>query len=223
MSRIVFENQRPALTASVACRHRVLRRLGAAHRDGACLGPSTSGCAMAAEPGLADGSYARDVSKLLDVPVPVDNYAGSMTIFDSVDATSTIGTADYLAATVRSFFAQGGKRCYVVRMGDPIPTDPSITAAEDARIKQQMLQSVLVSPAHQASDPSTWHGVGHLSGLTDVSYLAVPDLPILSASMPTPALLAPLPAPAAPCSSRSACPSSSRWSNRSRTRRKRPV
>jgi hypothetical protein len=199
MSRIVFENQRPDLStdpsrADIACFVGLVRLAATVLASG----PPPVVADWLQSQGWLTGPYARDVSELLDVPVPVDNYAGFMTIFDSVDLTSTIGTADYLAATVRSFFAQGGKRCYIVRMGDPIPTDPSIIAPEVAQIKQQMLQSVLVSLGHQASNPSTWHGIGHLSGLTDVSYLAVPDLPILSASMPTTAMLPTLPTPSGP-------------------------
>jgi len=138
--------------------------------------------------GWLEGRYARDLDQLADVPIPVESYAGFTALFDPGGSSASWGT-DYVAAALRSFFAQGGKRCYLVRMGDPVaPTDDQPVSAQDNRTKKQAkLQSLLLDDSHDASDPRTWHGVGHLAGLTDVSFLALPDLAVLAASQPAPA------------------------------------
>ncbi len=127
--------------------------------------------------GWLTGRFARDLDQLYDVPVPFENYAGFTQMFDPGGSAASAGT-DYVATAIASFFAQGGKRCYLVCMGSPIaPTDtPGELAAK--------LQAILLDPSHQGGDPTSWHGVGHLAGLPDVSFLAVPDLPILCASAP---------------------------------------
>ena len=127
--------------------------------------------------GWLTGPFARDLDQLCDVPVPMESYAAFTQMFDPGGSAASAGT-DYVATAVRSFFAQGGKRCYLVSMGDPIGlTD---TAAD----KNAKLQSILLDGSHQGGDPSSWHGIGHLAGLPDVSFLAVPDLPVLIASAP---------------------------------------
>src|SRR5271156_898495 len=56
---------------------------------------------------------------LINIPVMVETYVGFTSIFDDGSSGTGHGT-DYLAAAVRSFFAQGGRRCYVVRVDDPV-------------------------------------------------------------------------------------------------------
>jgi hypothetical protein len=203
MSRILFEDQRPDLTtqpsrADVAC-FVGLVRLAPAIASGVepTFGIPPVVRHWLKQQGWESGPFARQWTQLLDVPVPVENYAGFTAMFDGVETSSPTGSADYLAAAVRSFFAQGGKRCYVVRMGDPISTAPSIPAASIAAAKQRMLQAVLIHDDHEAGDQRTWHGTGHLAGLLDVSYLMVPDLPILCASRPAPIVVPQSPAPSA--------------------------
>lgn len=137
--------------------------------------------------GWVDGVWARDaddIESLLDVPVALDGWD----LFDQLfawdarpvspggDATC----ASYLGAAVRSFFARGGRRVVIVRVGDPWP------AAEDAaqRTAQHAARLAALLPALDAKvppfdpgDPSTWQGVQHLYGLRDVSLLLLPDLP----------------------------------------------
>ena len=103
----------------------------------------------------------------------------------------------YLAAAVRSFFAQGGRKCYVVRMGDPLPLD----AREGEKIRQlagllcgdaslwqtglqlnQLLGANLPSLPNRAEVQERWHGIAHILGMPDVSYISLPDLPDLIAS-----------------------------------------
>lgn len=116
-----------------------------------------------------------------DIPIPIENYAAFTALFDPGGSPVSFGT-DYLAAAVRSFFAQGGRRCYVIRMDLPVtPTDK----AADKSIK---LAKVLPGDLYAADDRRSWHGVGHLGGLPDVSFLALPDLPVLVSSTPSAAM-----------------------------------
>ncbi len=112
-----------------------------------------------------------------DIPIPIENYAGFTALFDPGGSPQSFGT-DYLAVAVRSFFAQGGRRCYVVRMDDPV------SQTDNAASKLNKLSELLFGDLFSTGDQRTWHGVGHLAGLPDVSYLAVPDLPVLVASNP---------------------------------------
>ncbi|HEU4386430.1 MAG TPA: phage tail sheath protein [Blastocatellia bacterium] len=77
------------------------------------------------EQGLASGPYARpSFEELLDIPVPIDTWEVFDHLFewDRRPVGSIEGfAATYLGAAVRSFFAQGGRKCYVVRAGDPWP------------------------------------------------------------------------------------------------------
>ena len=97
---------------------------------------------MVERQGWLQGRFARDLDQLADVPVPVENFAGFTAMFDPGGSPSSVGT-DYVSACVRSFFAQGGKRCYVVRMGDPVP--PTGDPLVDALAKQTMLQSISIA------------------------------------------------------------------------------
>jgi hypothetical protein len=108
----------------------------------------------------------------------------------------------YLSAAVRSFFAQGGRKCYVVRMGDPLPLD----AAQNEKLGQfsrllwgdaslwqsgrqlaDLLGANLPHLPSPAEPPETWHGIAHIRGLPDVTYISLPDLPDLIAAPPAPA------------------------------------
>jgi hypothetical protein len=61
-------------------------------------------------------------------------------------------------------------------MGDPVtPLDTSDT-------KAATLQSLVPNNTYATDDQSGWHGVGHLAGLPEVSFLAMPDLPVLASS-----------------------------------------
>ena len=99
-----------------------------------------------------------------------------------------VGTT-YLGAAIRSFFAQGGRRCYLVRVGNPW----AFTTSREKRLEQiaklipgygQGVEGTFTgSPAERQG----WHGVGHLFGLPDVSFLCLPDLPdAVSIELPPP-------------------------------------
>jgi hypothetical protein len=138
------------------------------------------------EAGWLSGPFARDLDWLVDVPLPFESFAAFTTLFDDGSSAAGMGT-DYVACALRSFFAQGGRRAYVVCMGDPVAPATSTPA------KTSLLQTLLRGGSYTAGDPSTWHGVGHLAALVDVSYVALPDLPMLCA--PPPAVLPPQPQP----------------------------
>ena len=129
-----------------------------------------------------------DLLSLLDIPVPIESFADFTGLFDPGGGTGASGT-DYLAAAVRSFFAQGGRRCYVIRMGDPIA--PSDDPGE-------LLTKLRVNDIYAADDQRGWSGVTHLAGLPEVSFLLLPDLPVLSSSLPPALSYAPSALPAGP-------------------------
>ncbi|HVE82537.1 MAG TPA: phage tail sheath protein [Myxococcales bacterium] len=111
---------------------------------------------------------------LVDVPLPFESFDAFDRHFAWEQRSSVEEDgASYLGTSVRSFFAQGGRKCYVVRLGDPPAVDAS-RAARAAAIPP------LLPAAATAVERSTWSGAAHLFGLDDVSFLAFPDLPELT-------------------------------------------
>ncbi|HEX8711440.1 MAG TPA: hypothetical protein VF730_06170 [Terracidiphilus sp.] len=172
MSRVIFDNtpQAPAFNpgrADIACFVGLVRVL--------------SGAVLPARmvSWLASLGYPADqIASITNVPVLIESYAGFTAIFDDAQAGTGFGT-DYLAAAVRSFFAQGGKRCYIVRVDDPVAPGDSPPA------KAARLQMLLPGNTYAPDDARSWTGVGNLGALEDVSFLITPDLPVLCASPPT--------------------------------------
>jgi hypothetical protein len=147
------------------------------------------------------------VEDLRDVPVPIDSWDTFDTLFAwderPVGEGSFSGTT-YLGAAVRSFFAQGGRRCYVVRVSDPPPflatrvnrqtfVEKLIPGVRPGGLAQtnmsiDTLQLVAASP----QDRRSWRGVAHLFGLPDVSFVCLPDLAdLLGVDRPQPDLRPP--------------------------------
>ena len=155
------------------------------------------------------GRTADQLAELDDVPVPLESWDSFDELFDwdnrGVEVTESSRRAGTrLGAAVQEFFERGGRRAYVVRVGDPLPVFAG-RAARLARVHRlipnlfgllgpraasfnadtlsawaEILQPV--SPA----DPTTWRGIGHLLGLPDVSFLLLPDLPdLLAAEQPS--------------------------------------
>jgi uncharacterized protein len=169
MSRVIFDNQPapPQLNpgrADIACFVGLIRLL-----PGATL---SAGMAT----WLNSLGYSNSqIALITNVPVLLESYVGFTSIFDDGSAGTGFGT-DYVGTAVRSFFAQGGKRCYVVRVDDPV------TLTDSAQDKAAKLQELLPSGVYAPDDAQSWTGVGTLGVLEDVSLLATPDLPILCAS-----------------------------------------
>jgi uncharacterized protein len=152
------------------------------------------------------GTAVDDDDPLLHTPVPV----GSFEAFDRLFAWAKRPAASggfahptWLGAAVRSFFRQGGARCFVVRTGEPWayqPVPAGLAAAEEGARKAQMkprLQTLL--PGLEGGDvPSPaarehWRGLGVLLGLDEAAFVCLPDLPELVADAALdPAGLAPL-------------------------------
>ena len=172
MSRVIFDNtpQAPAFNpgrADVACFVGLARVL-----KGATLSAAMTSW-------LRSLGYRPDrIAPIYNVPVLVESFAAFGAIFDDAQAGTGFGT-DYLAAAVRSFFAQGGKRCYVVSVDDPVTRDDS------PQSKAAKLREILPDSNFTPDDVRSWNGVGNLGALEEVSFLVTPDLPVLCASQPT--------------------------------------
>ena len=110
-----------------------------------------------------------DVQALLNVPVVVDSWQ----LFDQLyawDARPLSPTSDavcttYLGAAVRSFFARGGRRAVIVRVGDPWAVAENAaqrTAAQVARVAALLPALGAGAPLFDPGDRATWQGVQHL-------------------------------------------------------------
>ena len=131
------------------------------------------------ERGWIGGATPRSLAELtalFQVPVTLNSWDAFDRLFawDSrpLNATGELCTAA-LGAAVRSFFNQGGRRCHVVRTGDPLPVDA--TTAQ----RQALLSSLLPELPPSPADRCSWFGAAHIFGLPDTSFLNLPDLPEL--------------------------------------------
>lgn len=115
---------------------------------------------------------------LYDVPVPVQSWEQFVQLFDwdqRIYANETTRGATYLGAAVRSFFAQGGRKCFVISLGEPVALDAARAVRDD------MLLQLVPHYSGQRSRRTEWHGLHHLFGLPEVSFVAMPDLAELAA------------------------------------------
>jgi len=136
--------------------------------------------------GWVDGPWRRGEAQLRtleQLPVAVESWDAFDQLFDwrsrPVAAGGTATCASYLGAAVRRFFAQGGRRAIVVRVGDPWPfmdAPGSRAANRTERIARLVPQFVIASLPFDATDPRTWRGIQHLYGLPEVSLVCMPDL-----------------------------------------------
>lgn len=117
------------------------------------------------------------VASLYDLPLPIHNWEQFDQLFEwdqrVYDETATVG-ATYLGAAVRSFFAQGGRKCYVISLGEPVALEAN------RGLRDALLLQLVPDYAGQRSHRSEWHGLHHLFGLPDISFVAMPDLPELA-------------------------------------------
>lgn len=151
----------------------------------------------------ADAALVAD-DDLLHTPVPVESFEEFARLFAWETRLAELPAADHatwLGAAVRSFFAQGGARCLVVRAGDPWPYEtprgdrsPAEATAAEA-VRQSRLRALI--PHHdggampRADDPRldegkpsrrpAWKGIGVLHGLAEAAVVCWPDLPELVA------------------------------------------
>lgn len=151
------------------------------------------------------GTPIADTDALLHTPIPLESFEAFDRLFvwqTRPPAPHAFPFATWLGAAVRSFFRQGGARCYVVRVGDPgvytprlatsAPTPP-LTADQRARLDELFPGLANGTPPSPAA-PSTWKGLGTLLGLEEAAFVCFPDLPELVADASLePAGLDPLP------------------------------
>ncbi len=166
------------------------------------------------------GPFARGaaaVEALLDCPVAVESWDAFDALFDWRGRTASPGdprpVPSPLGLAVRSFFAQGGRKAWIVRTGDPLPVvDPGEDPADHraARARRLSLPAIDELTADfapllpgfdgvgmpvSAQDPGTWRGAAHLLGIDEAAMLLLPDLPELCAGPPAPAAAIPAPPP----------------------------
>lgn len=136
-----------------------------------------------------DGRTADDLVNLSNVPVPIANWEMFDALFAweqrEVERDSKERCDTLLGAAIRSFFAQGGRNCYVVRLGNPWPVfPPQDHRAANAGVRGE--GSFLPRfPEPSPVDRRSWKGAGHILGLPDVSVLCLPDLVELFAIEPS--------------------------------------
>ncbi len=147
------------------------------------------------------GTPVDDADPVLDVPVPLESFDA----FDQLYAWETrppvphvFPFATWMGAAVRSFFRQGGARCFVVRVGDPRPYAVPLETGETPDNSEQLgqllpgLAATGTTPASR-DERSTWKGLGVMLGLDEAAFVCLPDLPELVADAAIePAGLAPV-------------------------------
>jgi hypothetical protein len=209
MNRLVFEVQAPVVAADpnradIACFAGFVAR----RKNTAVPAPVMRW--LEEQGWTAPARNRPDIDDLLDVPVPIDSWEVFDHLFEwerrLLNDTGRLGTT-YLGAAVRSFFSQGGRKCYVVRVDDPwtyMPTPPEGLSPAEARLyarcrrvsKMRKLlpgfqlpgdcfslpQSLPPDEDHIGLESSpvdrlSWRGIGHIFGLPDISFLCLPDLP----------------------------------------------
>jgi hypothetical protein len=168
------------------------------------------------------GPFARPpaaVEALLDVPVPVESWGAFERLFAWDGRPVEVGSAQTIPArlglAVRTFFAEGGAKAYVVRTGDPLPLLTGQAPDQAAAAKRKLISWANAAPPAdaaarvplipgfgdlgtrgEATAPATWHGVEHVWGVEEAAMLLLPDLPELFAGAPAP--IPDLPQPPAP-------------------------
>lgn len=161
--------------------------------------------------GWTQGPWRRGedaLQSLENLPVTVQSWESFARLFawearplkPEPDADAACTT--YMGAAVRSFFARGGKRAVIVRVGDPWPyLEPS--ARRTVRRRERLVRLVpdfadrsLPEHPFDPTDPRTWQGLYHLYGVSEASLLCLPDLAdACAAEPPTPATALPPPEP----------------------------
>ncbi|HEX5125589.1 MAG TPA: hypothetical protein VFW00_02505 [Rhodocyclaceae bacterium] len=161
--------------------------------------------------GWVQGPWKRGpeaLQSLENLPVTVESWEAFAQIFawearplrSPSDSNDGATCTTYLGAAVRSFFARGGRRAVIIRVGNPWPyLESSIGRTARRRERVSRLVPDFADHSNPANlfnplDPSSWRGIYHVYGLRDVSILCLPDLPDACAVDPiTPAVDLPPP------------------------------
>ncbi len=154
----------------------------------------------------ADAALVADDDDLLQTPAPLESFEEFAQLFAWETRDPSLPASDgqhatWLGVAVRSFFAQGGARCLVVRAGDPWPyeaprgdrTPAETDAAEAARLTRlrALIPNYQNAAMPRADDAwlddagprrrPSWKGLGVLHGLSEAAAVCFPDLPELVA------------------------------------------
>jgi hypothetical protein len=122
---------------------------------------------------------------IYDLPLPLDDWAVFHRLFAWNQRTSDPDDgATYMGCAVRSFFGQGGRKCYVIALGPSFaPDTPRTKQQKDSPASRDDLLGQLV-PGYFGDglihtspvDRANWSSIGHLFGLPDVSFICLPDV-----------------------------------------------
>jgi hypothetical protein len=155
-----------------------------------------------------DGDSAETLA-LLGIPVPVEGWDEFAALYRwdgrEVEPGSPDRVPSNLGLAVRSFFAEGGRKAYIVRIGDPEPiVDFAADEGDDIARKRRLLDGLDkvrfgeegqprlpllpgFTEASNSPDPSereTWMGAAAIFGVDDAAMLLLPDLVELCAGRP---------------------------------------
>lgn len=158
--------------------------------------------------GLDAAAAASRLHRLLNLPVALETFEQFDALFawderpvrDGVRKAGEPLIVSALGAAVRAFFAEGGRKCYVVRSGDPtavfdapeqhfaaVAFDLKSTLAAGLervpvlpRMREAFPAGVLKANALVREPVSTyagdWQGIEQLYGLPDASFVCLPDV-----------------------------------------------
>lgn len=193
---LVFQDQ-ALVIASDPHRADIALFVGFVARRPASAVPAAVADWLAAQGWTAHRPGRQSLPDLWDVPVPVDNWQIFDSLFDWKHRPLTEGSPGHattlLGAAVRSFFAQGGRKCYVVRVGDPFPVLAARSDTEPQAALARLVPGYPLAHAANPADPANWRGMAHVMGLPDVSFLCMPDLADIVGGQPAPPAPADLP------------------------------
>jgi hypothetical protein len=173
------------------------------------------------------------IQRLHNLPVAVESFD----TFDALFAWNLRGVRDRIVrdddpvvvtptgVAVRAFFGEGGRRCYVIRTGDPSDvfdtrvgrfaacfpqqrvSDPTVFDDDKDRcpqlpgvqrgVEQGEMKGLVGNGQPPALSASDWVGLEHVYGLNDVSFAVLPDL-IDACARPVPSNVPPAEVVAAP-------------------------
>jgi hypothetical protein len=115
-----------------------------------------------------------------DRPIPFDAWAQFDISADwrnrPVSAAGSERADTTLGIAVRDFFANGGRRCYVVALAPPWPVTQRLDDDE------REAAFVLLLPSFIDRERTRWRGLAHAKALDDVAQILAPDLPELAAA-----------------------------------------
>jgi hypothetical protein len=127
---------------------------------------------------------------LLNTPVPLENFEAFDQLF-AWDIRPGAGWTTWLGAAIKSFFSQGGSRCFVIRVGDAWDYDQPLTSEKRSGYLELLVPKKQSAPA----DKEHWSGIEVLRALDEAAFVCLPDLSELTADATLgSAALPPLPA-----------------------------